>query len=165
MPGLLKPSAETARVAGPLPPLSVRAFGSALFTGYLPTASGTAGSALGLLLYLIPGCESPAILGPMILVCLVLGAAAASAMERSYGHDPSVVTIDEVVGMWISLLLLPKRPLVLAASFVAFRVFDILKPWPARFIDRRPGGWSVMLDDVVAGVYANIAVRIIFAFI
>ncbi len=85
---------------------------------------------------------------------------AAGVCERVYARkDPQIVVIDEVVGLLLaSAWLPPKWPYQLGA-FVAFRLFDILKPWPARTIDRRcPGGLGVMLDDVVAGIYARLAV-------
>ena len=76
-------------------------------------------------------------------------------MERWRGPDPAVVTIDEVVGMLISIIFLPQTPMYLLSAFFLFRLLDILKPWPASYFDARPGGWNIMLDDVVAGVYAN----------
>jgi phosphatidylglycerophosphatase A len=67
--------------------------------------------------------------------------------------------IDEVVGMFVSLLFLPATWLVVLAGFVAFRVFDIIKPWPADRFEQIPGGWGVMADDVMAGVYANLTLQ------
>ena len=81
-------------------------------------------------------------------------------MEKTYGHDPSIVTIDEVLGIWISLLLLQKSFIIITAAFFLFRAFDIFKPWPARVFDRKQGGWNIMLDDVVAGLYTNIVLQI-----
>ncbi len=139
-------------------------FASALFSGYAPVASGTVGTLVGILVYLIPSFSETFILLPACAAVFVLGSLAAGVMEKVYGHDPSIVTIDEVLGIWISLLLLPKSFAVIAGAFFLFRAFDIIKPWPARFFDRRHGGWNIMLDDVVAGIYANavlqIAVRI-----
>ncbi len=81
-------------------------------------------------------------------------------MEKAYGHDPSRVVIDEVVGMWIALLFLPKRLILVAIGFVVFRFLDILKPFPASYFDRKNGGMSIMLDDVICGVYTNIAIQL-----
>ena len=97
---------------------------------------------------------------------LVLGAAAAlfalgiwaadAYMAAVKVHDPPAIVIDEVVGQWTTLALLPLDPLVYALGFLLFRILDVLKPWPANFIDRAvTGGFGVMLDDVVAGVYAG----------
>jgi phosphatidylglycerophosphatase A len=138
----------------------VKIFASGLFSGYAPVASGTFGSLVGLLFYLIPSFERPEIILPSALFVFVFGSLAAGRMEKTYGHDPSVVTIDEVLGMWISLVFLPKSLLVIAGAFLLFRAFDIVKPWPARFFDRRHGGWNIMLDDVVAGIYANLLLQI-----
>ena len=81
-------------------------------------------------------------------------------MERRYGHDPAEVTIDEVVGMWISLFLLPKKILVALAAFVLFRLLDIIKPPISRRFDRMHGGVGIMMDDVIAGIYANVILQI-----
>jgi phosphatidylglycerophosphatase A len=75
--------------------------------------------------------------------------------------DPSIVVIDEVVGMWISLLAIPMGISAAILAFLFFRTFDILKPFPARQMEHLPGGWGIMMDDVVAGIYANIATRLL----
>jgi phosphatidylglycerophosphatase A len=82
-------------------------------------------------------------------------------MEQIYGKDPSIVVIDEVVGMWIALLFLPKTIYAAALSFLWFRIYDIIKPPPARQLDAKSGGFAIMLDDVVAAIYANATVWII----
>jgi phosphatidylglycerophosphatase A len=142
----------------------VRFFASGFFSGYSPYVPGTVGSAAGLILYAIPGFENPLFLCTVIVVTLVLGIFASGTMEERYGHDPSVVTIDEVAGMWISLLFLPKNTIVALAAFFVFRFFDILKPQPACLFDKMQGGVGIMMDDVVAGVYANLLVHL-FLFI
>ena len=135
-------------------------FATGLFSGYMPVASGTFGALVGLLFYLIPSFERPEIILPSSFFVFVVGSLAAGQMEKIYGHDPSIVTIDEVLGMWVSLLFLPKSFLVIVGAFFLFRAFDILKPWPARFFDRMHGGWNIMLDDVVAGLYANLLLQV-----
>jgi phosphatidylglycerophosphatase A len=70
------------------------------------------------------------------------------------------VTIDEAVGMWISLIFLPKKIFVVIAAFFIFRIFDIIKPYPAKKFDRMHGGVGIMMDDVIAGAYANIVVQL-----
>jgi phosphatidylglycerophosphatase A len=142
------------------PSLATKLFASALFSGYSPVASGTVGSAVALAFYFIPGFESPLIIGILIFIVFALGIRAASVMENRYGHDPSEVTIDEVVGMWISLFLLPKTYLVALASFLIFRLLDIIKPFPARKFDNMHGGFGIMMDDVIAGIYANIILQL-----
>jgi phosphatidylglycerophosphatase A len=148
-------------VSGNEPSLPVKVFASGFFTGYVPAASGTLGSVLAIALYMLPGFESPQVLGAIILLVIGLGTRASSIMEKRYGHDPSEVTIDEVVGMWISLFLLPKKLVVILLAFFVFRFFDIIKPYPARKFDSLHGGFSIMMDDVVAGVYTNIFVQIL----
>ena len=153
-----------------------------LFSGYIPWASGTFGSLVGLLFYaLIPGFERPIVLGTIILVGFVAGVHTSGRVAASVGHrlthtaamakaafqpgnhgtvDPSVVVIDEIVGMWISLLFLPKDILVVITAFCLFRVFDIVKPYPAQRLERIPRGWGIMLDDVSAGICANVSSQI-----
>ena len=103
---------------------------------------------------------------------LVLGAAAAlfvigiwasdGYMATVKVHDPPAIVIDEVVGQWVTLALLPLDPLLYALGFLLFRIIDVVKPWPTNFIDRAvTGGFGVMLDDVVAGVYAGGALWLI----
>jgi phosphatidylglycerophosphatase A len=143
------------------PSFVTKLFASALFSGYSPIASGTVGSAVALVFYFIPGFESLVIIGTSILVVFVLGIKTANTMEQRYGHDPAEVTIDEVVGMWISLFLLPKKIFVVIAAFFVFRFFDIIKPFPARKFDNMRGGFGIMMDDVIAGIYANIILRLV----
>jgi phosphatidylglycerophosphatase A len=156
------------------------------FAGYSPWASGTVGSLVGLALVMIPGAELPIILGSMILAGLLAGALAAQRVAEAVGHrltpvasrlksrfqpetdphpDPSIVVIDEIVGMWVALLLLPKTVLAYALAFILFRVFDVLKPEPARALERLRGGWGIMLDDVVAGAYANLGAHLLLLII
>ena len=78
--------------------------------------------------------------------------------------DPRPIVIDEIVGMWISLLLLPNRISYFLAAFILFRLFDIIKPFPARQAEYLRGGWGIMLDDVVAGLYTTALLQGIQAF-
>jgi len=75
--------------------------------------------------------------------------------------DPSIVVIDEIVGMWASLLLLPKSLPILILAFCFFRLYDIVKPYPARLLERLPRGWGIMVDDLVAAAYANLSTHAI----
>ena len=130
-------------------------------SGYAPIAPGTAGSALGLLLFW-PLSWLPLFwqIGVTAAV-FVLGTLAASRVATEVGlKDPGIVVVDEVVGMWISLLFLPLTPIVAALGFLLFRLLDVVKPWPARDFERLPGGWGIMTDDVMAGVYANLLLRV-----
>ena len=157
---LIKPRKQISSSSGPEPSLPIKLFASGLYTGYVPAASGTLGSAIAVAFYFIPGFESPFILGFVLLLVFGLGIKASSIMEKRYGHDPAEVTIDEVVGMWITLFFLPKTILVVLAAFFVFRFFDIVKPFPARELDKMHGGFGIMMEDVVAGIYANITMQI-----
>lgn len=76
--------------------------------------------------------------------------------QASGKEDPGPVVIDEVAGQWLTLVLVPLDPVLYAAGFVAFRVFDVLKPWPANYFDQNlPGAWGIMTDDIAAAVYAG----------
>ena len=131
-----------------------------LGTGLSPIAPGTVGSLLGLLVYAITDFEKPYLIGPAIVVFFFWGAYAAGKMEKVYGHDPSRVVIDEIVAMWISLAFLPKRLFLMIVGFFIFRMLDIFKPFPSGYIDRKNGGFAIMLDDVFCGVYTNLIIRL-----
>jgi phosphatidylglycerophosphatase A len=131
-----------------------------LGSGYSPFAPGTAGSIVGLLLFLpLAGVTWPAQLAAIAAVTLV-GALAAGRVARGMGRkDPGLVVVDEVAGQWITFLALPFTPVIALAGFLLFRVMDIVKPWPARDLERLPGGWGIMADDLAAGIYAHLLLR------
>ena len=139
--------------------------------GYLPKAPGTWGSLLGvaLALVLLSGGASLLVLITVILVISLAGIWAADRVATHLGRkDPQVVVVDEVSGQMISYL----GPVFggvssalnwkyLLAGFILFRVFDIWKPFPARQAESLPGGWGIMADDWVAGVYAALALALV----
>ena len=133
------------------------------FGGAVPVAPGTAGSAAGLgLLVLVRSAGAPGLEVLVLAALIPTGVWAASSAERSFGRtDPPAVVIDEVAGMFLTLLWLPVGWTGALAGFLAFRLFDIVKPWPARAAERLPGGWGVMADDLVAGLYAALTVRVL----
>ena len=135
--------------------------GSGFYTGYIPFASGTFGSAAGLIIYYIPGFENPLIHTAAIVLFSIYGIYVGNKFEKIYGKDPAECTIDEVVGMWISLLLLPKKLYISIFVFVIWRAFDIIKPPPARQAEKLNGGLGIMMDDIIAGFYSAILVHII----
>ena len=135
--------------------------GSGFFTGYMPFSSGTFGSLAGLIIYYIPGFEKPFIMIPAIILFSFYGIYVGTKFEKVYGEDPSQCTIDEVVGMWISLLFVPKKILISIIAFLLWRFFDITKPSPARQMEKLHGGLGIMMDDVVAGLYTLIFVQLI----
>jgi phosphatidylglycerophosphatase A len=136
-------------------------FATGFYSGFSPIVPGTAGSLVGLLIYLIPGVENTYTLGALSIIFFFIGVYTSSSLEKQLGEDPSIVVIDEIVGMWISLFFLPKIPVIYIGAFVLFRIFDIIKPSPARQVERYKNGWGIMLDDVFAGIYANIVIQII----
>jgi phosphatidylglycerophosphatase A len=144
---------------------------SGLGTGYSPVASGTAGSLLGLLvafLFAYMSGGGPGVLGSgwyllMAGALLAVGVWAAGRAEEIYGQkDCGKIVIDEVVGMLLTLYLLPPTWLYFVLGFFLFRFFDIIKPFPARRIDMNvKGGLGVMFDDVAAAVYANLCLQLV----
>lgn len=146
----------------PAPAWFVKIFASGLYSGYVPAASGTVGSFFALLLYyLIPPLSNSNFLLITSAITFIVGVQTSGIMEKFYGHDPAEVTIDEVVGMWVSLLFLPKNIFVAGFAFIIFRFFDILKPYPANRFDTMHGGFGIMMDDVISGIYANIVVQLL----
>jgi phosphatidylglycerophosphatase A len=129
--------------------------------GYSPFAPGTAGTVVGLVLFWpLRGVGLVPQLVAMALMFLAAVASAEVTSRRTGIKDPSIVVVDEIIGMWISLFLLPWTPAVVIAAFFLFRLMDVVKPPPARGFERLPGGWGIVLDDVMAGIYANLAVRV-----
>ena len=137
--------------------------------GYFPLAPGTAGSAVGLVLVaglsrLPLGQPWPwALLGGLALVIFIIGVWAASDAEKFFGRtDPPYVVIDEVVGQMLTFLVRPDSSWKwLLAGFVLFRIFDVVKPFPARRAERLAGGWGIMMDDVAAGAYSMVALLLL----
>ena len=128
--------------------------------GYAPVAPGTFGSVVGLVIYyFVRRQASTAVELGVIAVILVIGLWSATEAEHHFGGiDPGPVVIDEVVGMLITLALHPVNVLGAITGFFIFRVLDIIKPWPARQLELLPGGFGVVLDDVMAGIYGNLLV-------
>lgn len=134
--------------------------GSGFFTGFIPIASGTFGSLIGLLIFLIPGFENLYVIIPSTIVLFLYGVYISGKFEKQYGKDPSQCTVDEVVGTWISLILLPKNFLVILSAFLLWRLLDIVKPFPARNSEKISGGLGIMLDDVISGIYTLIIIHL-----
>ena len=135
------------------------ALASVFGVGYIPFASGTFGSAAGLLLWaLLP--HSAAAEGMAIAVTFAVGCWSGSVAERHFGRtDPSQVVIDEVLGMLVTLFMNPVGWTGALFAFLLFRAFDIVKPYPANRLERLHGGIGVMADDAMAAIYANLALR------
>lgn len=139
-----------------------RLIATTLYTGYCPIAPGTVGGLVGLFLwYTIPGLREYWLLC-LTLILFIAGVWAAGQVEKTEGHDARVINMDEFVGMWVALLFFPDKPFYIGIiAFILFRLFDIIKPYPANISEKLPNGWGVMTDDVLAGVYANISLRLL----
>ena len=126
-------------------------------TGLLPWAPGSWGSLAALpCAWVIVHIAGPAALAAAAMLVFALGWWAAAAVAAASGNeDPGFIVVDEVVAQWLVLAPAPLDWRVYAAAFLLFRIFDITKPWPARAIERRvKGGLGIMLDDIVAALYA-----------
>ncbi len=133
------------------------AIASAGYSGFFPIAPGTVGSAVGLAVWGLARASGAGLVTELVLAAalLVIGAWAATLAEGELGiTDPGPVVIDEVMGMCVTLIAAPFTWPAALAGFLLFRVFDIVKPAPARQLERAHGGWGIMLDDLAAGIYA-----------
>lgn len=135
------------------------------YLGYAPVAPGTFGSAAGLVVfYLVRAADSPAVELLAIVALFALGVWAGTVAERHFGGiDPGPVVLDEVVGMLITLCLLPVNAGGALVGFLVFRVLDVVKPFPSARFEKLPGGLGVMADDGMAAIYGNLAMRGIIA--
>ncbi len=130
------------------------------FTGYIPHAPGTFGTAIGLFAILLtrPG---DAVLVLFSIPVIIVGTVSAHHIEKVLGKDSGHIVIDEFCGYLVSVMFLPKSTGYLIAAFVLFRLFDIFKPPPIKRIESTiSGGTGIMLDDLLAGVYANICLQV-----
>jgi len=149
-------------------PLWALMAGTFFAAGLFPIASGTFASLLAaLIVHFIEPMQHVVPLAIASVVYLLIGISASNIIERKLKlDDPSMIVADEVVGQWIALIpwTLYGGWLHAAIGFVAFRFFDIVKVWPASVLERRPGGFGVMMDDVIAGIYANIVTNLILIY-
>ncbi|MFT4071078.1 MAG: phosphatidylglycerophosphatase A [Dysgonamonadaceae bacterium] len=131
-------------------------------SGFWPYGPGTAGALLATLIWLgVSFCVSSVLLILLTLLAILiftfLGVKSADALEGQWGKDPSRVVIDEMVGVWIALLAANGQNFMHAfVAFLLFRFFDILKPLGIRKMESIKGGWGVMMDDILAGIYSFI---------
>jgi phosphatidylglycerophosphatase A len=132
----------------------VTIFGSFFYTGFFPFAPASFASLIWLLVWLFaPGghwMTHWAVIAGLIPVAVIIS----GIMEKYYGEDASCIVIDEVVGMQVTLLLSPVTLKAGLIGYVLFRIFDIVKPFPAGRSQRLPGGVGVVVDDILAGSYA-----------
>lgn len=138
----------------------VKFLASGFYTGHFPFAPGTAGSVVGLLAYIfIRNLPDRLYIGVLVLV-FGTGVYLAKEAESIYREkDSSHIVVDEIAGMLLTFLFIPWSISNLIAGFISFRIMDIIKPFPIRVIENRlSGGWGIMVDDIIAGIYAALLV-------
>jgi phosphatidylglycerophosphatase A len=128
------------------------------YLGYVPFAPGTFGSAAGLaVFYAVRSTGSTGVELAVIAALFAIGIWSGTEAEHHFGGvDPSPVVMDEVVGMLITLALIPVNLTGAIVGFLLFRVLDVIKPWPSAGFEKLPGGLGVMADDGMAAVYGNL---------
>lgn len=132
-------------------------------SGYFPIAPGTVGSLIAIVvLFILPPLAWWVLVLATVLVYLV-GIRVAFVCERLWQEkDAGKINWDEVAGMMVTVIAVPHSALAFASAFFLFRIMDIVKPFPARQLEPLPHGWGVMSDDIMAGIYANIVLQILF---
>ena len=138
--------------------------------GYTPIAPGTAGAlvggilfyllSIGLINYGLDFYEVQIILILITIAVMLMGVRSIGKLENTWEHDAQQIVIDEVVGVWIAMLFIPINWFYFVIAFILFRFFDIVKPLFIKKIDKLNSSWSIMLDDVVAGIYANLVLQL-----
>jgi len=138
----------------PRNPLHLIAFGFG--SGFVPKAPGTAGTLVGIPFFLLLSPLPLPLYLAIVAVLFVVGIPLCTRVSRDLGvHDHGGIVWDEIVGFLVTMTAAPAGLVPLLLGFVLFRLFDILKPWPIRTLDRRvSGGLGIMLDDLVAGLFA-----------
>ncbi|MEO0079242.1 MAG: phosphatidylglycerophosphatase A [candidate division WOR-3 bacterium] len=139
------------------------ACGSVLFTGYFPVAPATVSSLFALIPAYFLSCR-PLVSALVIIPVFFFGVWIAGDLEKVWGKDPRRVTIDELAGTLITFFGLPVSLAGLLVGFLVWRFFDIVKLPFIRKSQELPGGWGVMIDDVLAGICANLVLRVLVLF-
>ncbi|PXY98237.1 phosphatidylglycerophosphatase A family protein [Gilliamella apicola] len=135
-----------------------------LGSGMSPIMPGTMGSAMAIPLWLLFNGLQPYLYWILIVVAFIFGCfLCQKTSDDTHTHDSGHIVWDEFVGMWITLFFIPQISVLwVAIAFVAFRVFDMAKPWPIRWFDKRvPGGFGIMVDDVIAAIFSSVTVYVI----
>ena len=138
----------------------IKSIATVFGVGYFPVAPGTAATAVGVIIAYLLG-DNLAVFTVLLLGLLFLGVVTSGMVEKQLNQkDPSIASIDEVVGVMIALWNLPLIWPVIVCGFFLFRAFDMFKIYPINKLEAQPGGWGIMLDDCMAGVYTNIILRV-----
>jgi phosphatidylglycerophosphatase A len=132
--------------------------------GYVRKGGGSVAAAVCCVVWYfsLSGGYSNTVLLAVTLAVVAVGIWCSTEVEPEWGIDSNRVVIDEIAGMGITLLFLPVKIPFIITGFILFRFFDIVKPLFIRRLEALPGGWGVMLDDVLAGIYANIILQVIY---
>jgi len=157
---------QTLRPEGSLNDRLAGVIGSGFGSGYFPIAPGTVGSLVGIVIHLI--LVRLGLIGPnaaltwlaVLAAVFAAGVAASRRCEMIWGNDDKKIVVDEIWGMMISLFLVPVSVTFIVVGFFVFRFLDIVKPPPARQLERVEGGWGVMLDDGMSGVYTCLVLHV-----
>ena len=141
---------------------SVMFIATGCFIGNLSVAPGTFGSILGLpLCFILAKIELTVALVVTIIFIFFAIMIAQEAEKILVEKDPGCIVIDEIAGLMVALIGLPFNIISVTAGFIIFRAFDIFKPYPIRYLEEKlPGGVAVVMDDVAAGIYSNIVLRV-----
>jgi len=145
----------------------ITTFASGLGLGFLPLIPGTFGTLAGIPICLFLNLGGWAVYAAGTVLLTIGGVWLAGRADRIFGaHDCRCIVVDEICGFLVAMAFVIPGPLTIGIGFLAFRFFDILKPFPAGYIDKNlAGGLGVMLDDIAAGVYANVTLRIIIVIV
>lgn len=124
--------------------------------GYLPYAPGTWGTLVAIPLYLLIIKFVPNYFYAIVIAGFLLGNLVCDVATKSFNtQDDSRIVWDEIVGFWITMLFVPSLLWVIVLGFILFRLFDVIKPWPIKYFDKHVhGGFGIMLDDVLAGIFS-----------
>ncbi|MEE2709729.1 MAG: phosphatidylglycerophosphatase A [Gemmatimonadota bacterium] len=142
-----------------------RVIATGCYTGYVPKAPGTAGSMLAVLIIWAMAPVAPLYYLTITVLLIPVGIWSPGQAEKEFGYDAAPIVIDEVIGVFITCALVPHTPQVLGLGFVLFRIIDIAKPFPVNRSQNMPGGLGVVIDDILAAVYAHLVLRGILMFL
>jgi phosphatidylglycerophosphatase A len=141
-------------------------FFTGLYSGYSPIAPGTTGSLLAALIYILEYIifKSDCLVVNLLVILILIypSIKLGNDGEKFFNKkDPSQVVLDEMLGLWISVLFIQFSLQIILLAFIIFRIFDIFKPYPIRKSEKLKGGLGIMLDDIIAGVFTNILLQLL----
>lgn len=133
--------------------------------GFFPVVAGTVGTIPAWLVAFYLVGDKPLVLSLLTIITFIIAVWSAGVAEKIYGHDAKKIVIDEWAGMFVTVLYIPFSLTSYLVAFFAFRFFDVAKIPPASQMERLPRGWGITMDDIAAGIYANLLTRLIIYFI